>query len=107
MGLHKKQAREIQQLKEAELVVNLVGKIKEEQPKLSVRKIQEMIQEDMNRHHIKMGRDALFDLLRAFNMLVKTKRFKHCSTDSRHSLKKYRNQIKNVKPAAPNRNLGK
>jgi putative transposase len=103
MGLYKKEVREIQQLKQAEVVINLVSKIKEEQPCLSVRKIQGMIQADLNKHGIKMGRDGLLDLLREFDMLVKRKRYKHYSTDSRHSFKKYPNQIKDVKPTAPNR----
>jgi transposase InsO family protein len=103
MGLHKKEVREIQQLKEAEVVISLVSKIKEEQPNLSVRKIQGMIQGDLDKHGIKIGRDGLLDLLREFNMLVKRKRYKHYSTDSTHSLKKYPNQIKDVKPTEPNK----
>jgi transposase InsO family protein len=103
MGLHKKEVRENQQLKEAEIVISLVSKIKEEQPRLSVRKIQGMIQEDLDKHNIKIGRDGLLDLLREFNMLVKRKRYKHYSTDSTHSFKKYPNQIKDIKPTEPNR----
>lgn len=103
MGLYKKEAREIQQLKEAELVVSLVGKIKQEQPKLSVRKIQGLIQDDLSKHEVKIGRDGLFDLLREFDMLVKRRRYKHYSTNSRHSFKKYPNQVKDVQPTAPNR----
>jgi transposase InsO family protein len=103
MGLYKKELREIRQLAQAEVVISLVSKIKKEQPNLSVRKIQGMIQFDLNRHGIKIGRDGLLDLLREFDMLVKRKRYKHYSTDSRHCFKKYPNQIKDVKPSAPNR----
>jgi putative transposase len=103
MGLYKKEIREIQQLKEAEVVISLVSRIKKEQPRLSVRKIQGLIQDDLNKHDIKLGRDALLDLLREFNMLVKRKRYKHYSTDSTHSFKKYPNQIKDIRPTEPNR----
>lgn len=103
MGLYKKEIREIQQLKEAEVVISLVNKIKEEQPCLSVRKIQALVQDDLDKHDIKIGRDGLLDLLREFNMLVKRKRYRHYSTDSRHSFKKYPNQVKDVKPTEPNR----
>ena len=103
MGLYKKDLRDIRQLKEAEIVIGLVGKIKEEQPKISVRKMQGLLQDDLDKHGIKMGRDALLDLLREFNMLTKRKRYKHYSTDSTHSFRKYPNQIKDLKPAAPNR----
>ena len=53
MGLYKKEAREIRQLKEAEVVINLVSKIKTDQPRLSVRKIQGMIQDDLDKQGIK------------------------------------------------------
>jgi transposase InsO family protein len=103
MGLYKKEVREVEQLKQAEVVISLVSKIKEEQPCLSVRKIQGMIQGDLDKNGIKIGRDGLLDLLREFNMLVKRKRYKHYSTDSNHSFKKYPNQIKDIKPTEPNR----
>jgi hypothetical protein len=65
MGLYKKEVREIQQLKDAEVVIGLVSTIKREQPKVSVRKIQWMIKEDLEKHGIKIGRDGLLDLLRS------------------------------------------
>ena len=74
----------------------MVSKIKEDQAKISVRKMQGLLQDDLDKQGIKMGRDALLDLLREFNMLVKKKRYKHYSTDSSHSFKKYPNQIKDV-----------
>lgn len=103
MGLYKKEVRDIRQLKEAEVVISLVSKIKEEQPKISVRKMQGLLEEDLGKHGIKIGRDGLLDLLREFNMLVRRKRYKHYSTDSKHPFKKYPNQIKDVKPTEPNR----
>src|SRR5207237_3546472 len=103
MGLYKQDVAEKRKLKEAEIVISLVSKIREEQPKISVRKMQGLLKNDLDKHGIKMGRDALLDLLREFNMLVKRKRYKHYSTDSRHSFKKYPNQIKDVKPTEPNR----
>ena len=93
----------MRQLKEAEVLIGLVNKIKEEQPQLSVRKMQGLIKDDLHKHGIKIGRDGLLDLLREFNMLVKRKRFKHYATDSKHPFKKYPNQIKNLKPTEPNR----
>ena len=47
-------------------------------------------------HNIKMGRDALFDLLRSHGMLVKkTKRY-HITTDSKHLFYKSPNLIKDI-----------
>ena len=50
----------------------------------------------MEENNIKMGRDALFDLLRSYGMLVKkTKRY-HITTDSNHSFYKSPNLIKDT-----------
>lgn len=47
-------------------------------------------------NHIKMGRDALFNLLRSYGMLVKkTKRY-HITTDSNHLFYKSPNLIKDI-----------
>jgi transposase InsO family protein len=103
MGLYKKEKRETEQTKQAAVVIGLVGKIKEEQPRLSVRKLQVILKDDLNKKGIKLGRDGLFDLLREFDMLVKKRRYRHYTTDSKHSLRKYPNQIKDTTPSAPNR----
>lgn len=103
MGLYKNELSAMRQLREAEIVISLVRKIKEEQPKISVRKMQGLLQDDLDKHGINMGRDGLLDLLREFNMLVKKKRYKHYSTDSTHPFKKYPNRIKDLKVQEPNR----
>jgi putative transposase len=103
MGLYKKEQRELQLEKEAQIVIDLVEKIREDQPRVSVRKLKVMLQKDLDNNRIKIGRDAMFDLLREFDMLVKTRRFRHYTTNSKHSFRKYPNQIKDVTPTAPNR----
>ena len=53
-------------------------------PKAGTRKLMQHIENDLIKNNIKMGRDALFDLLRSYGLLVKkTKRF-HITTDSKH-----------------------
>jgi transposase InsO family protein len=103
MGLYKQEKRQLQQIKEAKVVIGLVKKIRENQPRLCVRKLHVLMKEYLNKNGIKRGRDGLFDLLREFGMLVKTRRYKHYTTDSNHSFRKYPNQVKDVKPTAPNR----
>jgi putative transposase len=102
MGLYKKERRDNQRLREVEIIIGLVKKIKEEQPCLSVRKLQVLLKDDLAKNGIKIGRDGLFDLLREFDLLVKKRRYRHYTTDSNHSFKKYPNRIKKVKPTAPN-----
>ena len=94
MGLYKKEKREQQQITEAAIVIEAVKKIREAQPKIGVRKLQMLLQPVLQKHNIKLGRDGLFDLLREFGLLVKLKRYKHYTTDSKHQFYKYPNQIK-------------
>lgn len=103
MGLYKTEKAELHKLKQAEVIVEMVKKVREDQPRLSVRKLQVVLRDDLKKQGIKIGRDGFFDLLREFDMLVKTRRYKHYTTDSNHSFKKYPNQVKEIIPAAPNR----
>jgi len=94
MGLHKKEKREQHQIAQAVVIIEAVKKIREEQPKIGVRKLQMLLQPVLQKHNIKVGRDGLFDLLREFGLLVKLKRYKQYTTDSKHQFYKYPNQIK-------------
>lgn len=65
-------------------------------PKTGTRKLIEHIEKDLIINNIKMGRDALFDLLRSYGLLVKkTKRF-HITTDSKHFFFKSPNLLKDL-----------
>lgn len=65
-------------------------------PRAGGRKLLGYIQHDLIKNNIKMGRDALFNLLRSTGILVrKTKRF-HITTDSNHSFKTPPNLLKEM-----------
>jgi transposase InsO family protein len=65
--------------------------------KSGTRKLIKYINKGLLENNIKMGRDALFDLLRCYGMLVKkTKRY-HITTDSKHLFYKSPNLIKDMK----------
>lgn len=102
MGLYKSENRQIQQIRESEIIIRAVEAVRKDQPRIGVRKLQVMLRDDLNQKGIKIGRDGLFDLLREFDLLVKTKRYRHYTTDSKHRFKKYPNQIKDLTPRAPN-----
>lgn len=102
MGLYKKGKREQQQIAAASVIIKAVKRIREEQPKIGVRKLQMLLQPVLQKHNIKLGRDGLFDLLREFGLLVKLKRYKHYTTDSKHPFYKYPNQIKDKQIKKPN-----
>jgi len=102
MGLYKKEKRERQELIEASIIVGAVRKIREEQPRIGVRKLQVLLKPVLQQHNIKIGRDGLFDLLREFGLLVNMKRYKHYTTQSKHQFYKYPNQIKDITITASN-----
>ena len=73
-----------------------VRRIRTRMPHSGTRKLMEYIQKDLMDNNIKIGRDALFDLLRSYGMLVrKTKRF-HITTDSKHFFYKSPNLLKDL-----------
>ena len=66
------------------------------------RKLYELLHPFLLEHQIKMGRDALFDLLSANGLLVRKKKRKIYTTQSYHWFKKYKNLIKNYTPTQVN-----
>lgn len=66
------------------------------------KKLYEMLCPFMLAHQIKLGRDALFDLLAANNLLVRRRKRRVYTTNSFHWLRKYPNLIRNYIPEKPN-----
>lgn len=66
------------------------------------RKLHEQLQPFMLAHCIKMGRDALFDLLAANQLLITRRKRRIQTTFSSHWLRKYPNLIKEFTPSAIN-----
>lgn len=60
-----------------------------------------MLQPFLMEHQIKIGRDALFNLLAAHQLLVRRRRRKIATTQSRHWFKRYPNLIKDWSPSLP------
>ena len=78
-------------------IVNEVRLIREDLPRLGVRKILILLQE--NGHDI--SRDRLFNLLRDSGMLIRRHRSRTVTTNSRHWMKKWPNLIREVAPSRP------
>jgi len=87
---------------EQELVLNEVIAIRKKHPRIGTRKLYVMLEHFMLEHHIKMGRDALFDLLSLHQLLIRKRRRRITTTQSNHWLKKYPNLIKEFTPTAHN-----
>jgi putative transposase len=87
---------------EHDLIIQEVVEIRKNHKKMGTRKLYEKLQFFMVEHRIKMGRDALFDLLNSHQLLVKKRKRKISTTMSYHRFHKYPNLIRNFVPTAPN-----
>lgn len=87
---------------EQELILQEVIRVRKNHRHMGGRKLYELIAPFMLEHQIKMGRDALFDLLSANKLLVRHKRRKVYTTQSFHWLRKYPNLIRDLVPTGSN-----
>ncbi len=87
---------------EEEMVLSEVKRIRKQHGRMGTRKLYEKLHGFMLEHHIKMGRDALFDLLSAHHMLVRKRKRRVHTTQSFHWLRKYPNLIRGLIPDVPN-----
>jgi len=84
------------------LVIKLVEKERKEQPRVGTRKLYEALQPILKLGAIKLGRDAMFRILREHKMLVRRKKANCKTTNSYHHFHRYSNLVKDMKVTAPN-----
>lgn len=87
---------------EDELIISEVVRIRKKHPRMGGRKLYELLEPFMLDHQIKMGRDALFDLLAANHLLIRRRKRRVHTTNSFHWLRKYPNLIKDLVPIKSN-----
>ena len=87
---------------EESLVLSKVASIRADHRVMGGRKLYEKLYPFFLEHQIKMGRDALFDLLAANGLLVKKKRRRFITTFSNHWLRKWPNLIREMKTTGIN-----
>jgi putative transposase len=87
---------------EADLVIKEVHAIRHLHPAIGCRKLLVMLQAFLPGHQIKMGRDALFDLLAAHKLPVRKRKRNIVITWSKHWMKKYPNLIRDIIPSRAN-----
>jgi len=83
-------------------VIELVKQERHIQSRVGTRKLHKELRTTFHALGIKIGRDSLFDILRANNMLVKRKKASCKTTDSYHRFHKYKNLVKDMDVTAPN-----
>lgn len=86
-----RQWREQQEVYSDEIILQAVQKVRQHLPRVGTRKLQQLIVPELAAHGIEIGRDYLFDLLSEHNLLVRQRKRKVYTTDSRHWMHKYSN----------------
>lgn len=87
---------------EEDLIIQRVKEIRKNHRRMGTRKLYELLQPFILEHQIKMGRDALFNVLSANQLLIRKRKRRIQTTNSYHWLRKYPNLIREFVPTAPN-----
>lgn len=85
--------------KTADKVVAMVENIRMTQPRIGTRKLYYLLQKELN--GLNVGRDKLFDILRANHMLITPLRSYHVTTNSHHRFRKHKNIIAEMEITRP------
>ena len=100
-GYYKHKSNRIKRKEELIIVREMVVRIRCRMPRIGTRKLYYLIKDELEILNIKIGRDVLFNFLRAEHLLIKPKRSYVKTTNSKHWMKKYPNLIKNVEVTRP------
>jgi putative transposase len=95
-GWYEQTKREDSQHMADAIVLKMVKEIRHDLPRAGVPKLHFMLQPKLQEHSIKMGRDALYQLLGEHGYLLRYRRRKPYTTDSNHPYKKYPNLIRDL-----------
>lgn len=90
------------QQREDTIVLQQIAEIRSIHPAMGGRKLYSILQRQIQEQGIRIGRDALFNLLRENGLLMRRRRRKVITTWSKHPFRKYRNLIRDFVPTAPN-----
>lgn len=84
-----------------DLILALVGRERQVQPRVGGRKLLCLLSEELEIHDVSIGRDRFFELLRDNDLLVPRKRGQPRTTNSRHSLPVVGNLIADLELSSP------
>jgi putative transposase len=81
-------------------VVSMIHQVRKTMPRLGGKKLYHILMNDLK--SMKIGRDKLFDILRANHLLIQPKRRYHVTTNSHHRFRKHQNLILDLEINRPN-----
>ena len=80
------------------LIIEQIDRIRKLQPRCGGRKLYVELQAFLSQHHISMGRDKFFDVLRRNKLLVRKRKRNVYTTMSKHHFRRYPNLAKDFTP---------
>ena len=83
----------------ASKVVKMVMDVRQQMPRIGTRKLYYLLQDQLR--DLGVGRDKLFAILNANQLLIKPSRSYRITTDSHHRFRKHKNLIEHITPARP------
>ena len=84
-----------------EIIIQMILEIRRKLPRVGTRKLLHMLQPQLVEHRLHAGRDYLFELLSIHKLLIRARKRKAITTNSRHWMHKYSNLIKDLKIHRP------
>jgi hypothetical protein len=78
----------------------MIHQVRQSMPRLGGKKSYHILMDDLK--SMKIGRDKLFDILRANHLLIQPKRCYHVTTNSHHRFRKHQNLILDLEINRPN-----
>jgi transposase InsO family protein len=84
-----------------DVILQEVINVRKDLPSLGTRKLHHVLQPRLASHKITIGRDYLFDLLAEHRLLIRRRKRKVITTDSRHWMRKYSNLVKPISVNRP------
>ncbi len=97
----KRKQRELRAV-DAEILIDSVHEVRSEHPRMGGRKLLIVLDEELKRLEIEIGRDRFFDVLRTQGLLVERKRRSTRTTNSYHTLPIFSNLFKDAILSGPN-----
>ena len=95
-GWHQWRERKEDQSLSDIIILKLVKEIRLNLPRIGTRKLLHLLGDQLREHHIKTGRDRLYDLLGHHGLLLRYRRRKPYTTNSNHPYRKYPNLIREL-----------
>ena len=100
-SIYQREQRQRQRENELAPVRQMVIELRRFMPRLGGLKLYFLLKPKLIEHGIKLGRDAFFDYLRKYDLLVPVKRSYTKTTDSKHWMKKHPNLLKGKQVSKP------